>query len=474
MLFIRALRHFFISVLVFHSAPSAASEIVHLPQLHWVGSAEDGATDFLDQITDSQLEIIKYVRAHPSILIYLEGQPLDLGPSSRSEQSGYSKEPMSNAEAAKNAFPHGIPRFTKEMTIEQKKFLALNGGPETLLYLGEINELKAGEIDLEKYSDSLAKVEALKREMNYDELAAEFHSLYQRLVFDERDSAVFQRAKADLSLPANKYKKAIIVFGANHDFSRFNSVDLPVRREDFGPAFEVQRLASLKGSRPEGFKLPPQAALEFWSEVRFASEATVVQTNLAIEEQRNILAKIKLSNKKIPAGAVSALLTDDLKIESLQLVDPDSISLAFDHLTPKQFLKMISEPSGQPPSDPVKNQKLVLKARAWLRDNANPQRTSSERKSYEDRIIAFAAVDSSTTTESRKQSIKVQEIFLTRLEDGDQQISEEAWNAILDLEIKKRWHDRVEGRKSNLGTSKQVERLLNLNLDLIPLICDQK
>ncbi len=188
---------------------------VHLSQIHQVGDKFGERGFFSDQdVVISQFEIIKTLSRKPksgSYAVFKEGLLRDL---TEEDRAGY-------AAWVKEVFPNGLPSDPEELSEPQREFLARFGGTNTAFALGYIDNVYATSTPADEERFDKAIKEAKSSEEKND------------LIFKQREDLALSMMKKKMAQPEMEGKIAVVVYGADHDFSdNAQALGLSARRLD--------------------------------------------------------------------------------------------------------------------------------------------------------------------------------------------------------------------------------------------------
>ena len=182
---------------------SKKKRIIHIGQLHKNTFGNVSKKKF-ERIVKSQLKVIQVIKRYPDCPIAMEGRYVSL---SRHPDS-------SDMELAKRIFPKGIPATIDELDESQKQFLYLNGGPETLWFLGQIPSLYRGaskevEDEAEKFVTS-----EMQKESDFEDIYDPTTETY-KILRTNREEALVKCVHEDCP----DHDTVLVVYGNSHDFS---------------------------------------------------------------------------------------------------------------------------------------------------------------------------------------------------------------------------------------------------------------
>ena len=224
---------------------------VHLPQFHWPSlmpglidniKDEDFKHELINTIWESQYKILQYLISHPDYEIFSEAYCYDITQeifdSSYTSNNDMVKtvlQPifLSMRETCKALFPDGLPQ-KDQWNLKQKQFLAESGADAVLVLMGKLERIHAV-ADPETMAQILSAA--------FPGLAQDDQNLIgsegSPHLFAARENEAIKKVQDFLNLFENKGKQVAVIFGALHDFVKFETCGLKRENEVLPDRFSV-------------------------------------------------------------------------------------------------------------------------------------------------------------------------------------------------------------------------------------------
>lgn len=189
-------------------------------------------------VSQSQFEIAQHILKHPSARVFSEGLIFDTDHNTLFKKS-VQLDPelldlIENKKMIKKAFAHGIPTRFSDLTEEQKFFLGRFGADYILLFLGVIKKLHAT-TDPDQTSTVVA---------NYAGAISNENKISPEKIRELRENTAIELILNHVR--SNNYggEPLFLIYGGNHDFTRFNFPVTPLKFEKISleiPVHEIEQ-----------------------------------------------------------------------------------------------------------------------------------------------------------------------------------------------------------------------------------------
>lgn len=211
--------------------------IMHVKQMHQLPHGCDKCSDRVkNKIAQSQYEIANYIKKNPHIPVFLEGlqEDGDFNSLCKNSFGGMVQHLL---------FPQGLPSTFNELNEMQKSMFISVDAPIVLVCLGLLSKIH------KTINPDLA-----------EEIHAQFSAGDQSNILGPREKAAIDSiTTATINHPEEfKHKKAILIFGARHDFhNECRKHGYSLKETDFGIGVvdelrkASERLASLESHQQE-------------------------------------------------------------------------------------------------------------------------------------------------------------------------------------------------------------------------------
>ncbi len=179
------------------------ANVTYVGQIHSVpdtGSEDDRV------IWGSQKKIAEYLRENRHKPIFLEGM------NSTSPKYMHAEK----VEETHRLFPEQLPENLDLLTPAQKSHFVRYGAAPIMHQLGIVTDLHPT-ISAEKDKEIRDKVNSERAKGNFDPLSPVLRPLF----YDQREQALTEKVREFISVPGNKDREIIIIYGAAHNLGKY-------------------------------------------------------------------------------------------------------------------------------------------------------------------------------------------------------------------------------------------------------------